>query len=232
VTIAVDRNGRPPEVVGEEGAEAHGWSTMKIPVIATYLNAVPVPPPAIKEAIRLAITESNNAAVLEVWSELERIYHGEAGASRELERTLDEHQKSATHVYTGEIPSGAATTFGQTDWRAGPASEFFLQLADHKVISSDVNTNYVLKLMSKIAPSQRWGVGAEGANIAGAAYKDGWGPEGAKYLVRQSAIIDAGTNHATTIAIIAYPPPGAASFAEGQRMVSEAANWVKKQLHL
>ncbi len=218
-----------PKLFGLDEA-AHGWSTMKIPVIAALMTALEPHQLSYQEQeeTRLAITESSNEAILSLFHDLEAIEGGLAGASEAVEGELQRSGDRATVVATQPPPPGAVTTFGQTEWAPGSAVLFFSAL-DAGCLLPPRHTQHILSLMQQIVPSESWGLGS--ADFAHVAFKGGWGPEGEAYLVRQSGIVDPGTANATAVAIIAHPPPGGSSFDVGIEMITRTATWLHRVLH-
>ncbi len=218
------------EVLGGDAA-AHGWSTTKVAVLAAVLKAQEEDLSAEEQAwARSAITESSNESILSLFDSLERLEGGLVGASEYVQELLRMSGDEETVVATAPPPPGAATTFGQTEWRPSEAVKFFGALARGCILSAR-GTSYVLGLMRHIEPSESWGLGSAG--LPGVAFKGGWGPEsGGAYLVRQSGIVDAGSPRAVAVAIVAFPPPGAASFETGTAMVSDTATWLRAHLRL
>jgi hypothetical protein len=210
---------------------AHGWSTTKVPVLSALLNAQGQRGLTATEQTwaRAAITESSNEAILDLFGALERLKGGLIGASEAVEDELRASGDRDTVVATEPPPPGAVTRFGQTDWRPDNAVLFFSAL-DAGCLLSPSNTDYVLGLMQEIEPSESWGLGSAG--FAHVAFKGGWGPEGAGYLVRQSGIVDPQTRRAVAVAIVAHPPPGAESFAAGIEMLTSTARWLHRELRL
>lgn len=209
---------------------AHGWSTTKIPVIAALMTAVA--PHELSEGeqdeVRQAITESSNEAILSLFRSLEHIKGGLVGASEAVEIELRASGDRYTVVATQPPPPGAVTTFGQTEWSPEASVRFFSAL-DAGCLVTPSQTRRVLGLMQQIVPSESWGLGSAG--FAHVAFKGGWGPEGATYLVRQSGVVDPATRDATAVAIVAHPPAGASSFAEGTEMLTRTAAWLRGVLH-
>jgi hypothetical protein len=213
-------------------APAHGWSTTKVPVLVALLRARGSAglTPGERQEARLAITESDNQSILDLFSDLESLKGGLFGASRYVGRLFRQSGDGQTVVATAPPPPGAVTTFGQTEWAPRHAVEFFRAL-DRGCLIPRSQTAYVLGLMEHIVPSESWGLGD--ANFrAPVAFKGGWGPERTGYLVRQSGIIDPGSSRGVAVSIVAYPPPGLDSFGVGTQMVSETAQWLSREIRL
>ncbi|HTZ88581.1 MAG TPA: hypothetical protein VMB05_18105 [Solirubrobacteraceae bacterium] len=204
---------------------AHGWSTTKVPVLVSLLRARGASGLTAQERswAQSAITESSNESVLALFSDLERLEGGLAGASRYMERVLRLGGDTATTVATAPPPAGAVTTFGQTEWSPDEAARFFRSLALGCLLPS-TQTSYVLGLMQRIVPSESWGLGSAG--FSSVAFKGGWGPERGGYLVRQSGIVDPTSSRGVAVAIVAVAP----SFSVGTEMLTRTASWLSRHL--
>jgi hypothetical protein len=220
------------EVLGPDQA-AHGWSTTKVPVLVALLKArrerglagLTVAQAALAES---AITESNNEAVLSLFGDLEQMKGGLIGASRYIQGLFRASGDEETIVATAPPPSGAVTTFGQTEWRPSEAVKFFRALALNCLLPAG-QTGYVLTLMEHVESSESWGLGAAGFDSI--AFKGGWGPDATgAYLVRQSAIIDPGSSRAVAVSVVAFPGSGA--FSAGVEMLARAGTWLRRELTL
>jgi hypothetical protein len=215
---------------------AHAWSTMKVPVLVTLMRHLEgrgrtLSPGSLGEAT-LAIEQSDNAAINSLFAQLEA---GEGGgvvaASRAIQDVLRVAGDETTQVNTRPNDDGWST-FGQTEWSASGEVSFTRSLARGCLLSV-ANTETVLGLMRNVTPSQRWGVGAAGfRSDVSLAFKGGWGPEppNGSYVVRQSAVVESGSQ-GCVLAIIAAPSAtGEVSFDEGTQMVTEIATWAR--IHL
>jgi hypothetical protein len=214
------------EVLGGDEV-AHGWSTTKVPVLVALLRARGSAGLTAQEQAwaQSAITESNNDSVLALFGDLERLKGGLGGASQYIETLLRMTGDGETIVATAPPPSGAVTTFGQTEWSPGEAVKFFRALALGCLLSSS-QTSYVLGLMENIVASESWGLGSAG--FSSVAFKGGWGPESSGYLVRQTGIVDPGSSDGAAVAIVAFAP----SFASGTEMLTRTASWLHDHLQL
>ncbi len=223
--------GEQPVALGSDTA-AHGWSTTKIPVLAALLLARGSAGLTTAEQrwAQLAVTESDNQSILNLFADLESLKGGPVGASEYVQRLLRQSGDDQTVVATAPPPPGAVTTFGQTEWAPGEAVKFFRALARGCLISPS-QTSYVLDLMQRVVPSESWGLGAANFGVP-VAFKGGWGPEQSGYLVRQSGIIDPGSPKGVAVSIVAYPPAGGDSFGTGTEMVTEVAQWLAHQITL
>lgn len=211
---------------------AHGWSTTKIPVLVALLRARGSTGlnPAEQHWAQLAVTESDNQSILDLFGDLETLKGGLASASKYVQELFRRSGDGRTVVATAPPPPGAVTTFGQTEWTPGDADRFFRALADGCLLPRS-QTTYVLGLMQHIIPSESWGLGAADFR-APVAFKGGWGPERSGYLVRQSGIIDPGSNRGVAVSIIARPPAGEDSFGVGTQIVTETAQWLQREITL
>ena len=211
---------------------AHGWSTTKIPVLAAVLLARGSGglTPAEQGWAQLAVTESDNQSILNLFGDLESLEGGLAGASNYVQQLFRQSGDDQTVVATAPPPPGAVTTFGQTEWAPGQAVKFFRAFADGCLIPQS-QTSYVLELMQRIVPSESWGLGEASFGVP-VAFKGGWGPEQSGYLVRQSGIIDPGSKRGVAVSIVAYPPAGGDSFGVGTQMVTQTAQWLAREVVL
>jgi hypothetical protein len=221
-------------VLGDD-APAHGWSTTKVPVLVALIMARGAAglTSADQAWAQLAITESDNQSILDLFADLESVEGGLDGASGYVQDLLRESGDGRTIVATEPPPPGAVTTFGQTEWAPGEAVKFFQMLGSGCLLAPGP-THYVLNLMEHIVPSESWGLGSA-SFAAPVAFKGGWGPEDqdrGAYLVRQSGIIDPGSARGFAVSIVAHPPAGADSFGVGTEMVTEAAQWLARELVL
>lgn len=233
VDLALMPLGSGEDVVLGDDSPAHGWSTTKVPVLVALLRARGAQGLTATEQqwAELAITESDNQSILDLFGDLEQLEGGLTGASSYVQQLLRLSGDPDTVVATAPPPPGGVTTFGQTEWAPGEAVKFFRSLANGCLLPSD-QTAYVLGLMQRIVPSESWGLGSAGFTLP-VAFKGGWGPEpSGAYLVRQSGIIDPGSSRGVAASIVAYPPAGADSFGVGSEMVTRTAQWLAGQLQL
>jgi hypothetical protein len=175
---------------------------------------------------RAAITESDNDAILALFSDLETDQGGLLGASSYSTNLLRQVGDNNTTVATAPPPPGYATTFGQTLWTPTEEVRFFRALALGCVLRP-TDTHYVLGLMHEIEPSESFGLGSAG--FAHVAFKGGWGPEaGGLYGVRQTGVIGSG-DAGVVVAITADP---VSTFAAGQTVLDQVAQWLKGEIQL
>ena len=213
-------------------ATAHGWSTTKVLVLSALLKAGGANGLTSEEQVlaRAAITQSDNQSILDLFTDLEQIEGGLVGASDYMDTLLRESGDDSTVVATSTPPPPAVTTFGQTEWSPSEAVRFFGAL-DQGCLLSAQETGYLLDLMEQIEPSESWGLGSASFSVP-VAFKGGWGPQpSGSYLVRQSGIVDVGSNSAVAVAMVAFPTgSGIASFETGTQMLTETARWLRREI--
>jgi hypothetical protein len=182
---------------------SRAWSTMKVPVIVACITSGR----ADWHDIELAIVRSDNAAALRLW---ERLDDGPAEVEAVLRRAGDDE----TRIEREPDPRGWSS-FGRTAWSLAAAATFYRTLARGDLLDED-DTARVLDAMGRIAPEQRWGIGA----IPGIRFKGGWGPsENGGYDVIQVGI--AGD---AVIALAAHAPDFEAAKELASRHVPQHPN--------
>jgi hypothetical protein len=207
--------GKPAKSLGDL-REGVGWSTMKIPVtIATVKLSKGHPSQDTLRLMRLAITQSDNDAAMELWSRL----GSPTVAAAQTQAVLREGGDTTTVVPSERLRSGF-TPFGQSNWSLVAQATFAASLP------CMANTGPVLELMGKVAPSQSWGIGGNNTTVA---FKGGWGPgtDGA-YLVRQMAVVRLPDGSRIGLAIAARPGDG--RFATGIADLNAVAGWVASNI--
>lgn len=123
-----------------------------------------------------------------------------------------------TRVPTSRLRPGYSI-FGQTRWFLADQARFAAGLACLP------DADPVLGMMTRIDPSQQWGLG----RVPGAAFKGGWGPtaDGTGYLVRQFGVI-ASDDGLVGVALSTHAPDlgsGAAQLSGiGDRIAAEVGN--------
>ena len=169
VGIAIARPDRTYSLGGWTSGVA--WSTIKVPLAIAALRSDRAPA---REAVVKAITESDNHASEQLWSQL-----GDPGdAARRVQDIIAESGDTATVVESRRLRRGF-TAFGQTQWPLDRQARFAEQLP---LIPGAA---HVIDLMHQLTADQRWGLSAKGL-----AAKAGWGPSvGGDYLVRQFGIV-------------------------------------------
>lgn len=231
IAVAPLGSGRMETLGGD--APAHGWSTTKVPVLVALLRSRGRSGLTAQERqwATAAITASDNQSVLSLFGDLEQAHGGLVGASDYVQTLFRLSGDSQTVVATAPPPSGAVTTFGQTEWAPTQAVRFFRALGQGCLLSR-TQSSYVIGLMQNIVSSESWGLGSAGF-LTPVAFKGGWGPEpSGSYLVRQSGIIDAGSTRGVAVTIVAYPRGAGDSFGTGTRMLTASARWLRSQLRL
>jgi hypothetical protein len=212
-------------VLGED-RPFHAWSTIKVPVVVALLTLVhrEALTPEHRELARLAITESDNPAILELFVLLEGLAGGSPGAATVIERLFRLAGDCNTRVALAPPPPGAITPFGQTGWSTADSARFLAALARGRLLR-EADTRYVLDLMAAVIPEQRWGLGSLHQPSA---FKGGWGPEpNGMCLVRQGGVmLDSGA----VISLVAQPPVGEDWFDVGAQMLSQGAAWTVHEL--
>lgn len=179
------------------------WSTIKVPLAIASLRRDPV---RAHELVVKAITESDNHASEQLWSQL-----GEpADAARQVQAVVNECGDTATVVESQRIRLGF-TAFGQTQWTLVDQARFATHLARMPDAAA------VVGLMRRLVIDHRWGLAAKGV-----AAKGGWGP-GVRggYLVRQFGFVPTYSGH-VGVALAAK----AREFEAGIDVVDAMADWV------
>jgi hypothetical protein len=217
------------QVLGGDVA-AHGWSTTKVPVLVALMKArgsrgLTGSERALAHA---AITASDNESILALFGDLKQLKGGLIGASDYMQGLFRLSGDEQTAVATAPPPSGAVTTFGQTQWSPVASVKFFSALGRGCLLPSASQTSYVLDLMQNIETSESWGLGSAG--FRSVAFKGGWGPErSGGYLVRQAGIVNVGSSRAVAVAIVAFPS-GSGSFSDGIQTLTQTATWLRRHL--
>jgi hypothetical protein len=201
--------GAPNGAVTALGSFSDGpaWSTMKVPVAVAFIGKTG----ASSEALRRAITLSDNAAAMSLWGMLGR---SDTARVARVERVLADAGDRVTRVQ-GQVVRPGFTPFGQTHWSLRAQQKFATRLP------CLAGASQVLALMGRIDASQQWGLAHVGTRPN---FKGGWGPEpGGAYLVRQFGLVHlrSGT---VAVAIAAQPADG--SFTTGVRYLDLLASWV------
>jgi hypothetical protein len=207
VVVGAVGNGQNFTTLGE-WKEGPAWSTIKVPlVIAAYRQQ---DPQQVTDAMRAAITESDNAQAESVWAQL-----GEPqAAGQKVEQVLRETGDPTTVEWRRVRPP--YTAFGQTTWSLTNQVRFLANAFCNK------KNDPIFALMGQVEANQSWGIG----DIAGTEFKGGWGPSpSGKYLVRQIGILTTPTGK-LAVAIAAEPASG--QFTDGTKDLGEVANWLKE----
>ena len=168
----------------------HAWSSFKVPISVTVMNEQGGRLTSGQESLAAsAITASDNEAAAALFSELETMTGGNAGAS--VEQTLSDAGAPTIVAPTAPPPPGAVSSWGQTDWPLASSTRFYNALACGAYGGA---TATIIGDMENVIAEQQWGLGQAwfpaGTSVA---FKAGWGPDGSEsgpYLVRQAGIID------------------------------------------
>lgn len=216
------------QVLGGDPA-MQAMSTSKILILSALLSdkgGIHNFTPEQMSSARAAITQSDNSAILVLFSDLQADKRGLLGASAYATTLLRKAGDHQTQVTTAPPPPGYATTFGQTPWTPSSEVKFYRALALGCVLPRS-DANFELELMRSIIPSESFGLGSAG--FAQVAFKGGWGPEpNGQYGVRQTGIIGAGTT-GIVVSLIANP---VSTFAAGQSALDQVARWLRVELRL
>lgn len=207
MAVSAVGDGQPAKTFGA-WSEGPAWSTIKVPlVIAAYRQQK-----QITDAMRAAITESDNASAESVWGGL-----GDAPtAAHKVEQILRETGDPTTVESKKVRPE--FTIFGQTIWSLVNQVKFIASA------SCNSENDPVFDLMGQIAAGQSWGLG----EISGTKFKGGWGPSRSnKYLVRQIGVL---TTQAGKIAVAIAAEPDSGSFNDGVQDLKKMTDWLTKHL--
>ncbi len=185
------------------------WSTIKVPLAIAamrndWLGA--------RELAVKAITESDNRASEQLWSQL-----GEpAEAARQVQVVVAEGGDPATVVESRRLRRGF-TAFGQTQWSLQRQARFAAELP------SVPDAAEVIDLMQNLSTDHQWGLAAKGI-----AAKGGWGPGvRGEYLVRQFGIVPTPSGHwGVALAVDAHD----GVFETGVDLVNALTDWLLSRL--
>lgn len=202
----------PAPVTAGEWSTGTAWSTIKVPLAIAGLREAN--PPEVSEAMRAAITQSDNDAAESIWQSL----GDPVTAAKKVEAVLAEAGAPTTVQSQKVRPE--FTAFGQTEWSLGDQTTFLSSAV------CDPRNQPIMDLMGQIAPEQRWGLGT----IPGAKFKGGWGPAlDGNYLVRQFGVIPVGDRSAV-VAVAVEPNSGA--FDDGTAALTQIAAWLQEHAGL
>ena len=193
---------------------AIAWSTSKVPVAMAVVAAGQGG--AHSSDLTQAITASDNAAALRLWSALGG---GGDAAAQAADAQLRAAGDAATQVESQALRGSAYTPFGQTRWSLADQTRFTAGMA-----CSDAGAA-VLDLMGDTVAGQRWGLGSAGVP---AQLKGGWGPGSQPgvsggYLDRQMGVVTVGGRR-LAVAIATAPSNG--SHATGTGNLTAIARWL------
>ncbi|AKK07022.1 hypothetical protein CMUST_13640 [Corynebacterium mustelae] len=194
VGIAVDG------VVAGSILSGPAWSTAKVPISIAALRQST----GHYEAMRSAITTSDNGSAQQLWESL-----GSGELAAEATNAILREGGDLTTRIQPFVQRDGFSAFGQTQWALIDQSTF----AQH--LTTIPHAESVFAAMAEIAPDQRYGLGL----IPGAQFKGGWGPEPDHgYLVRQFGVIPT-LSGPVAVAIIAK----ADDYATGQTALTALA---------
>ncbi len=190
-----------------------GWSTVKVPVaIAVVRSAGGHPSADDQRQMRRAITQSDNAAALRLWSRLGSARTAAAKTQRVLRDGGD-----TTTVVPALRRRPEFTPFGQSEVSLVAQATFAAALP------CVAGGGPVVRLMGQVTPSQQWGAGRLEGTVA---LKGGWGPGAdGRYLVRQMAILRLANGTRVGVALAVKPADG--RFDTGVANLNAVARWVE-----
>jgi len=185
------------------------WSTIKVPLAIAALRTDSA---RAEDLVVKAITESDNPASEQLWSQL----GNPADAARQVQLIVGECGDAATVVESRRLRRGF-TAFGQTQWALERQARFAAELP----LIPEATT--VIDLMNHLTIGQRWGLAAKGF-----AAKAGWGPGvNGDYLVRQFGIVPTQSG-LWGVALAAETHDGV--FETGVEVVDALTDWLVSRL--
>ncbi len=203
-------SGQAPTTMGDLQT-GKAWSTIKVPLVIAALQEEKSH--TVTDAMKAAITESDNAAAESIWAGLSS---DPAVAGQKVEAVLRPTGDPTPVQWKRVRPP--YTPFGQTDW---PLTE---QVRFISAAFCDKANGPVFDLMGQVVSGQSWGLGT----ISGTRFKGGWGPsEAGNYLVRQIGVLTA-PNGMVAVALAAEPNSG--KFDDGIAVLNEMATWLTTHL--
>ncbi len=202
--------------VGETSVASFGtwstgvaWSTIKVPLaIATLRAGV-----GSGDLVAKTITQSDNAAAEQLWSQL----GDPAEAARKVQSVIEDAGDTTTVVESRRLRPGF-TAFGQTQWSLVPQAQFAARLPCIPDASG------IVDLMRHLVGAQCWGLAANGA-----AAKGGWGPGevGGSYLVRQLGIVSTGS---AQLGVALAAEAGDGTFDTGVDVLNRMSQWLQSHV--
>ena len=202
IGIAVAAAGTEPVSLGTWSSGV-AWSTIKVPLAIAALRARPDS----TDLVFKTITQSDNAAAEELWSQL-----GDPAA--QLVQSVIREAGDATTVVESRRLRAEYTAFGQTRWSLTDQARFAAGLPPVPDAAP------VVDLMRNLSSEHRWGLAAKGS-----AAKGGWGPGIAgDYMVRQLAIVS------PTFGVALAAEVGDGGYETGVDVVNTLTDWVVDHL--
>ena len=202
IGIAVAAAGTEPVSLGTWSSGV-AWSTIKVPLAIAALRARPDSTDLVFDAI----TQSDNAAAEELWSQL-------GGPAAQRVQSVIREAGDATTVVESHRLRAEYTPFGQTRWTLADQARFAAGLP-HVPDAAPV-----VDLMRNLSAEHRWGLAAKGS-----AAKGGWGPGIAEdYLVRQFAIVSG------TVGVALAADVGDGGYEAGVDVINALADWLVDHL--
>jgi len=188
--------------------EGPAWSTIKVPLSLAALEESQTS--ATRKAVHQAITESDNAAAEQLWSDLGSGH----SAANAVDQVLESHGDLKTQTQSEQVRP-PFTAVGQTTWSLIGQGVFMRTFACAPNDDPQVKVD-----MMHISESQSWGLG----RIGGSQFKGGWGPdESGRYLVRQMGLV---SFHGSEVAVAVAVEPRNGSFEQGTLILDEVATWL------
>ncbi|MGA8544175.1 MAG: hypothetical protein WB785_02805 [Mycobacterium sp.] len=185
------------------------WSTSKVPLTIAALGEENPP----TDAIRAAITESDNGAAESIWDGLGG---NTVTAAHKVEAVLRRYGDPTTVEWRKLRPP--FTAFGQTIWSLTNQVRFTAAAV------CDSASAPIFTLMGEVEQDQRWGLGV----IPDTRLKGGWGPSPTgNYLVRQIGVLKTPTG-LTAVAVATQP--GSGSFSDGTQELTEVSKWLTSHI--
>jgi hypothetical protein len=201
------------------------WSTIKLALaLRTALDAGGPSglSPSQRSLVGRALTESDNAAAMQLWDGLISHYGSPTAAAAATTKGMRRAGDPETDVST--VGRDGFSPYGQTEWSLPHQAQFMGALIGG-CLADSATTNYLLGEMGQVISSQSWGLGSAGAP---AKFKGGWGPgTNGDYLVRQVGVLQT-RRGSIVLAIAALPSDG--SFETGSQMLTTIARWAASHL--
>jgi hypothetical protein len=207
IGIAVAAAGAEPVSLGTWSSGV-AWSTIKVPLAIAALRARPDS----TDLVFKTITQSDNAAAEELWSQL----GDPAEATQRVQAVITEAGDAATVVESRRLRS-EYTPFGQTQWSLAHLAQFAAGLPRIP------DAARVVDLMRNLSTGHRWGLAAKGF-----AAKGGWGPgRVGDYVVRQFAIVPTGSR---TVGVALAAETHDSGYEAGVDVINALADWLVDHL--